>query len=189
MTVLIDWNDVNDGWRWLLHGYGATSPADWETVEFDDAGWCPGGVGGFFVGAMVMGVAAGDNCEGYGQPYGSGGWVWAEGGTIRTPWPEYADLYVRRRFTVPEGTTQLTFDMRIDNQMWLYLDGEFIAYSEYAADGYPTNPAGTNPGPHIVTDPALIEPGEHVMAWFARNYSPPGAPGPNYATVRVVATP
>lgn len=177
MPTAVSWDDTTEGWRWLFLPEGTPALAGWADLGFDDSAWCPAGGQGWKVGRIPIGS---DDCGGYGQPFGSGGWTVSEAPTIRTVWNETDDLYARHEFELPAGVTSLSLSLRCDNHLDAYVDGSFIAATDYSGGGHPTTANQTNGGPHVVTAPALISEGTHVLAYLATNID-----GPTLALVKV----
>ncbi len=120
--------------------------------EFDDRRW-------------KTGIDAG-NGLGYGDP-------------VDVEWPTPPEgkrysAYLRHRFMLEEPMTRLTFCTQYDDGFICYLDGVRLAHSsnmENSNEGFEVMATGTilserekTPALREISDPALLEPGEHVVA-------------------------
>lgn len=121
----------SSGYRYQVVARGAGT--GFETVGFDDTTW-------------ATGTAA----------FGSGGSCSLQG-TVATTWPANTDILVRRRVSLPAGTTALSVSVAIDNDIQVYWNGTLVGSSVH--ENCPALDRFTYP----VSDSLLVA-GDNILA-------------------------
>lgn len=128
-TVIVPWADEP-----VLYRFNSGNVSGFEAVEFDDSGW-----------AEAPGA------------FGTPGCPLAP--TIRTPWTLNTTLLLRKRFSLPAGTTHLTVGVAIDNDIQVFLNGTDISGGVRASGGCAVRDRFVFAAPD-----AILQDGENVLA-------------------------